>query len=359
MIIRSLMQPVIAVAALIHTACSLGPQTAELQSSQIEQTFSSELINEEIGATIANEMQKKCGALFASGSVDFSECSRAATQMSKTLDFNYVKNQSGQSAFVFMSAKLLELLKDEQVIKFIATLQSAAEDALYLGQPFNLWDLALASSGMSPEIATERLAVLIQDGAETAAQIKFLFVIRHPQAMALYAAVQALEAALREQKATAYPPSLNTSRTALYHYYVPRYLAQELKRKKFKDDMAVLLPLMFNASYELHQIQKSENPSAPLNHRPVTPATELTPELRRLVDKWNRYDELFSDLLDHLAAPLEPYDHTRQSVNNEDIFLGYAGSLSGVQATAIPQAQTEFVTEFARNPIAWLTDNIP
>ena len=63
--------------------------------------------------------------------------------------------------------------------------------------------------------------------------------------------------------------------------------------------------------------------------------------------------------LSHLSTSILKVRLRSCGVNNEDIFLGYAGSLSGVQDTAIPQAQTEFVNEFARNPIAWITHNTP
>lgn len=341
---------VVAVAAFFQIGCSGPKSTSEIQSRKLSENSSSEIVDEEITQTIANEMKKKCGTLFADKSHHNERCSQAASHMARLLDFNYVRNNSGQSAFVFMSSKLKKMLDDEQVIKFIVNLQSASEDALYLDKPLNVWEFALASSKMSTELATERLAVLIQDGAETAAQIKYLFVIRHPQAMQLYSTVQALEAALRAGKAIAYPASLNNTRTALYHYYVPRYLAQELKRTKVGSDMAGLLPFMFNASYELHQIQKIENPTLALNHKPVSSTEDLSPELNRLLEKWNKYDALYSDLLDHLGAPFLAYDHTRQSLNNDDIYLGYAGAISGVQLNAIPKPQTEFINTFSQDP---------
>jgi len=350
MIRSKLLLSVMGVAAFAQTACSGGQSQAVVQNERSSVYASSDLVNEEITQTIANEMSKKCVTLFSAEKKTMQRCSQAARQMARFLDFKYVKNNSGQSAFVFMNSKLTKMLDDEKVIKFLSQLQSAAEDALYFDKTLNLWDFALASSEMNPEKATERLAVLIQDGAETAAQIKYLFVIRHPQAMLLYSAVQALEAALKEKKAVAYPASLNNSRTALYHYYVPRYLAQELKQNQVGSDMAALLPFMFNASYELHQIQKMERPETPLHHKPVAASEDLSPELKRLVQKWNRYDELFSDLLDHLTAPLSSYDHTRQTVNNDDIFLGYAGALSGVRPSAIPLAQADFISSFAQNP---------
>jgi hypothetical protein len=349
---------VIGVAAFAQAACSDVQNPANLQSQSNEVYASSELVNDEITQTIANEMSKKCGTLFSDSTDKLERCSKAASHMARLLDFKYVKNNSGQSAFVFMNSKLTAMLDDEKVIKFLSQLQNAAEDALYLDKPFNLWDFALASSEMNPEKATERLAVLIQDGAETAAQIKYLFVVRHPQAMLLYSAVQALEAALREKKAVAYPASLNNSRTALYHYYVPRYLAQELKRTQVGSEMSALLPVMFNASYELHQIQKMESPETPLNHKPVTISEDLSPETKKFVQKWNRYDELFSDLLDHLSAPLKSYDHTQQSFNNDDIFLGYAGAIGGVRPSAIPRAKVEFISSFAQNPVQTLRHNI-
>ena len=349
-----LLLSVIGVAAFAQTACSGNGTTSNFQSEKTEFYTSSELVNDEITQTISNEMGKKCETLFSHEKETLRRCVQAASLMSRALNFRYVKNNSGHSAFVFMSSKLTEMLEDAQVIQFLANLQSASEDALYLNKTFNLWEFALAASEMNPEKATERLAVLIQDGAETAAQIKYLFVVRHPQAMVLYSAVQALEAALKEKKAVAYPASLNNSRAALYHYYVPRFLAQELKRTQVGSDMAALLPFMFNASYELHQIQKMERPDAPLHHKPVAASEDLSPELKRLVQKWNRYDELFSYLLDHLAAPLRPYDHTRQSVNNDDIYLGYAGSLGGMKALAIPQPQDDFIAQFALNPTQFI-----
>jgi hypothetical protein len=196
---------------------------------------------------------------------------------------------------------------------------------------------------------------LIQDGAETAAQIKYLLVAQHPQALQLAQMVSTLEEALKQGKASAYPAHVGLGRTALYHYYVPRYLAQKMKQTGTDSSMAARLPFMFNSSYELHQIQKAQNPNLRLNHKPVRATDNASPELKRFVDKWNSYDELYSDLLDHLGAPFESFDPRGEDTNLQDIFLGYVGGLDGaVGARAATSNFPTFVEKFSASPKSFM-----
>lgn len=323
---------------ILLTACSglfafgCAPRSSESDTAQVQtleiNTFA--LINEEITNTIAQQMQSKCTYLFATQNNDANSCNRAAEQMAKFLDFNYIRRSDGQGAFVFMQRRLTEMLADRAVLEFIGKLTVAAEDALYLNRKLDLWDFTLRNSNNRVDVATERLAVLVQDGAETAAQIKYLLVAQHPQALQLAQMISTLEEALKQQKATAYPGHVGLKRTALYHYYVPRYLAQKLERAGTDPLMAARLPFMFNTSYEMHQIQKAQNPHLTLNHKPVRATADTSPELKRFLAKWNSYDELYSDLLDHLGAPFEAFDSRGQDTNMEDLFLGYVGALDGV-----------------------------
>lgn len=336
----------------LATACAPSSTQSDVAQARALEIKSFALINDEVTETIANQMQLKCDSIYSSNQNRARECRAAASHMAKALDFNYIKRSDGQGAFVFMSSRLKDLLATNQTLDFLAQIQTASEDALYLNKPFNLWDLAMKLSGGQAEVATERIAVLFQDGAETAAQIKFLLIAQHPSALQLAQTVQTFEEALKQGKATAFPAKINLTRTAHYHYYVPRYLAQKLRALGTSASMAAQLPFLFNSSYELHQIQKSSNPSIPLNHRPVRAPLDSSPDTRKFVEQWNSYDELYSDLLDHLGAPLTPFKTQGQQHNLEDLYLGYAGALAG----ATPRAdQTDlefslFVERFSADP---------
>jgi hypothetical protein len=127
--------------------------------------------------------------------------------------------------------------------------------------------------------------------------------------------------------------------------------------------MAARLPFLFNSSYELHQIQKTENPGLPLNHRPVALTSSDDPKMRKLIDKWNVYDTLYSDLLDHLGAPLIPFNPKNQQNNLEDLYLGYAGGLQGAFGNAHANSKRlsfeEFVFKFSENPAQFVKSNNP
>jgi hypothetical protein len=329
-----LKQPLLVLTAACSSLFAFGcaPRTSASEPTQVQslQVKSFALINEEITNTIAQQMQLKCNSLFATESGSLQQCNRAATQMAQFLDFNYIRRSDGQGAFVFMQRRLNEMLTDRTELEFISKLTIAAEDALYLNKKLDLWEFTLRNSNNRVDVATERLAVLVQDGAETAAQIKYLLVAQHPQALQLAQMISTLEEALKQGKASAYPAHVGLSRTALYHYYVPRYLAQKLNKAGTEAAMAARLPFMFNSSYEMHQIQKAQNPHLTLNHKPVRATADASPELKRFLAKWNSYDELYSDLLDHLGAPFEAFDARGQDTNMEDLFLGYVGCLDGV-----------------------------
>jgi len=348
---------------VLTAACSslfafgCAPRTSASEATQVQslQVKSFDLINEEITNTIAQQMQLKCTSLFGAQKRSLQQCNRAATQMAQFLDFNYIRRSDSQSAFVFMHRRLNEMLSDRTVLEFVSNLTVAAEDALYLNKKLDLWEFTLRNSNNRADIATERLAVLVQDGAETAAQIKYLLVAQHPQALQLAQMISTLEEALKQGKASAYPAHVGLSRTALYHYYVPRYLAQKLQNAGAEAQMAARLPFMFNSSYEMHQIQKAQSPNLALNHKPVRTSETLSPELKRFVNKWNSYDELYSDLLDHLGAPFESFDPAGQRTNMEDLYLGYVGGLDGGSGgRAVPVNFNGFLERFPVAPSSFM-----
>jgi hypothetical protein len=227
-------------------------------------------------------------------------------------------------------------------------------DAVYANQKFNLWDFTLAHAKGNEEVALERIAVLFQDGARTAAQKKFLLVQQHPMAFVLGQTLEVLETGLAQGKITAYPSSVQLRRTAHYHYFVPRFLAQRLKKTGHGSAAAARLPFLFNSLYELRQIQKSQNPNIDSHYKPVRFDDDASAALRGFVDKWNSFDELYSDLLDHLTASLVPFNTQGQSDNLEDLYLGYAGALHGSGRGGLV-TYSQFVGEFAKNPAQFLS----
>lgn len=329
--------------------------TNDSQTSTLE-IKSVPLIDEEITQTIARHMQNKCDVLFGESPQDKENCYRASVAMSHTLDFNYIKRNDGQSAFVFMHKRLKELLNSPKTHELISRIHTASEDALYLNKNFNLWELTLAHTDNNPESATEILAILFQDSAQTAAQIKYLMVSQHPAAVQLQETLKTIEEALKKGNAKAYPAEINLQRTAHYHYYVPRYLAQKLRAAGVGADMSRRIPFLFNSTYELHQIQKFENPVLANSHKPVSNYADTSPEIHRLIEKWNAYDELYTDLIDHLNAPLIPFDQTQHENNIQDLYLGYRGALDGIDKKSPSSVRTlsEFADLFSNSPSAFI-----
>ncbi|NBW83656.1 hypothetical protein EBR21_18075, partial [bacterium] len=276
------------------------------QTSSAAKSFA--IINEQITQTIAERLSAKCDELRFSDKAELQRCGAAANALAAELDFSWVRREDGNSAFVFFNRRLHTLLADPQVGNYLNELQRACLDAIYAGINFNLWDFTLALSGGRSEVALERIAVLFQDGAQTATQKKFLLVEQHPMAFLLAQTLDLLDQGIEQKKIEAYPKQIQLSRTAHYHYYVPRFLAQQLVRKNHAQKMSALVPFVFNSVYELRQIQKAQNPSLSGLHKAVTVGRDENPELKAFVAKWNRFDELYSDLLDHLSAPLAAFN---------------------------------------------------
>ncbi|MEY4064342.1 MAG: hypothetical protein RIR26_550 [Pseudomonadota bacterium] len=343
----------------VVAACGAPLPSSETASATPLQLSSNDIIDEEITNTISEQMILKCDLLFPESVTEKKDCAKAAAAMAAQLDFNFVRRSDGQSAFVFMHRRLKKLLDNQSTSTFLAALQTASEDALYAGKQFNLWSLALQHSNGSATAATEKLAVLIQDGAETAAQVKYLLIAQHPQALNLAQTLQVLEEALKAKKATAYPENTDITRTALYHYYVPRFLSQQLRQSGIRPDMAARLPFLFNSVYELHQIQKTQQPDKEPNHHDVQVPRDASPSEKRLVEKWNAYDTLYSDLLDHLNAPLTPFRADDEKNNVEDLYLGYAGALAGsrVSGRAAPLPAAAFAASFSADPLSFIKQN--
>lgn len=340
---------------LLSTACGQRLDTdAQSQSANSRQAGgegvkSYALINEQITSTIAEKMQDKCRELFSGNTLEHNSCNNAATALSSELDFNYIRRDDGSSAFVFLNRRLHALLAEPKVTDYLNEVQRASLDAIYAQQNFNLWDLTKQHCSGNEDCALERIAVLFQDGAETAAQKKFLLVERHPLAFVVGQTLEALEMGLKQAKIAAYPAEITNTRAALYHYYVPRFLARRLSQTGHSKDMAMRLPFVFNTVYELRQIQKSENPNIGSFYKPVMVSSSDAQNLRRFIDKWNRFDELYSDLLDHLSAPLNPFDASRQTDNLDDLYLGYMGSLSGTRSKS-KMPLIDFAQAFSTNP---------
>lgn len=311
------------------------------------------LVNEQITSTIAEKLQDKCKEMFSGEEMNLKSCGGAATALARELDFNYIRRADGNSAFVFLNERLHTLLSEPKTIEYLNELQRASLDAVYAQQKFNLWDFTLTQSQGNEDRALERLAVLFQDGAQTAAQRKFLLVEQHPMAFVLGQTLELLEMGLNQGKIDVYPKSMTNTRTALYHYYVPRFLARRLIVTGHYRAMAARLPFVFNSVYELHQIQKAQDPNLQGLHKPVTVSSSEDPALRQFVDKWNRFDELYSDLLDHLSAPLKPFAVTGQADNLQDLYLGYAGGLHGSQNGTLI-SQEEFNAAFSKDPKLFL-----
>ncbi|NBX18449.1 MAG: hypothetical protein EBR09_13915 [Proteobacteria bacterium] len=344
-------------------ACGVQPSndSNSLQSGSSvpkqDEVLSSPIVNDEITSTISSKLKEKCKEMFADSATEQANCSRASDDLARELDFDYIRRKDGNSAFVFLSKRLKSLLAQPETSQYLNELQKASLDAIYANKPLNLWDFTLEQSSGREDLATERLAVLFQDGAQTAAQRKYLLVAQHPMAFVLANSLELLEKGLVQGKIAAYPKSVNSSRTALYHYYVPRLLASRLRAGRHSEAMSARLPSIFNALYELRQIQKAENPQIGSAHKPVAAGESDSPAVREFVAKWNKFDELYSDLIDHLSAPLLPFNPAGQDDNLNDLYLGYAGALQGTKKAEKPISFSDFTANFAKNPSYFLKHN--
>lgn len=338
---------------LASSVQSDGPQ---IQSKEVT---SFPIVNEQVTLTIADKLAEKCVVLFPSSQREQKSCTSAALKLAQELDFNYIRRSNGVSAFVFLNTPLHALLSDSAVSDYLLELQKACLDAIYSNRELNLWSFTIEHSNGDEDLALKRVAVLFQDGAQTAAQIKFLLVEQHPLSELLSQTLDLLETGLSQKKIKAYPDGLNISRSALYHYYVPRYLARRLKNSNFPRELAAQLATIFNSVYELRQIQKAQGTGLPNFHEPINARSYDEPSSRKIIDRWNQLDELFGDLLDHLAAPLKPFHTEGQEENVQDLYLGYAGSLDGVDAAGLSVTLPEFTAAFSANPVVFFQKIIP
>jgi len=310
------------------------------------------IVNEQITLTIAEKMMDKCKDIHSSRRSELEACKKAAQDLAEELDFSFIRRSDGNFAFIFLRNRLRNLLSDSNIREYFIALQGACLEAIYSNKKFNLWDFTVQQSQGRKDVALERIAVLFQDGSETAAQKKFLLVEQHPLAFTLGETLELLDLALAKQMLEAYPQPLKLTRTTYYHYYMPRFLAQRLRERGHSPHFAYLLPFVFNSVYELRKIQKSENPNIGSLHQPVTVASDASPSTQRLVGVWNRFDEIYSQLLEHMSAPLRPFKPKENDQNLEDLYLGYAGSVAGAN-NGLPATFEDFKLLFPRAPVTF------
>lgn len=196
------------------------------------------------------------------------QCGEATLTMLRHLDFDIrFLDESSKTipAFVFVAfeAQLIELLNQETTGQYLELLARKFEDQTFHSAVlFNLWDETLAFHDGNQLQALLKLAVLFQD--TSTAQIHLEYLARrqvegsrffNPNVARLARVLEQIVRLQNEQpqlfNQIAYPAWIGASlNSSIYHYYVPWFLAAQLREQGTPPRFAGIAPLMLSITYE-------------------------------------------------------------------------------------------------------------
>jgi len=346
-------------------ACKQSPVSSSATESMNESdsdpskgNLASTFIEEEITKTIAQTLSLKCPELLST-SFSVVSCQKAMETLAQELDFNIALGINHQSAFTFFGKSLNRLVAEPTTLEFIKKLQSKIDDVLYRGESFNLWDFTFEYSARDEAIALERIAVLLQDDSRASTQVKYLLLKKNKVAIELDELLRTFDFALKSGRLKPYPSSVNLSRQAIYHYYIPRFLSHRLLKKKIGAGLAQRTSFIFNSSYELHQIQ-TKNQSKSRDTSGADLAKD-NPQFAKFIQRWFTINSQYTDLVDHLSSPFTPFNENTNLEAMEDLYLGYIGAIHGMNTLNNSSILTlqMFSNEFSRDPKSFVKSSFP
>lgn len=129
-------------------------------------------------------------------------------------------------------------------------------------------------------------------------------------------------------------------REALYHFYVPAYIAYKMERNAPGDRGNRILPMVFNAEYEFQSIIRAQNPvlDAEAKKDPVFNA-KVDGVLRSVVH-----------VKKELVGEIAPFERSGREKTLQDIYNGYIGALFGAGGESAIEPYATFADRIAKDP---------
>ena len=240
------------------------------------------------------------------------QCARLTLGMLRDLDADFdLENFKAKTSASFRS-ELQGLLAQEKVARYLRDTFAYLDSHVDAREAENLWSWTLKYTDQNRDQALQWIAVLLQD---TAAGAHVAYLRAHGQDAE---ALQSLEDVGRDLDNFAtfscFPMPLHVDSRAQYHFYVMAYLARKLDQRHPGSPLALVLPMLFNTTYEYA-----------LTKGPVGALGTLHPFEA----------EKFKDML-------------------EDTYLGYAGALWGLGREKEVRDFESFAKSFSSDPERYL-----
>ncbi len=298
--------------------------------------LSDDFVAQQVETTLSVQMEARCGKLFSGNSVDTTSCQNASRRFATLLDFSF-QSQSEGFSFVFMASDLEKIVNSENGKRYLSTLEDKLAMAAYAEKPFNLFSWTVDFHHGNVREAVRYMATLLQDSLATQTQVQFLRSKNNSSADTVLGVLEGLNSALSAGTVQLYPAGVKNQQQALYHYYVPFYLANELREGGFSKRMALVVPFLFNTLYEMRKIQE-----------------QLHPEC--VIDTSKGSIALYRDLQEHLNGTLEAFSPKQFPNEMLSIHLGMAGAVAGATGDVLSYHEdTETFTRlFAKAPLSYL-----
>jgi hypothetical protein len=323
----------------LTTACVKStPQSQPNDIKLGELVIDDAFVSQSTSTIIAGALSKGCDD-FQFDTATRTRCASAFLRLTELLGFK-AATSGAESAFVFLHPELLQIINSPTGKNFLTALSQKISETYSTQKPFALWDFTLSHFKGDTKAAIRHLATLFQDTEPTNAQVRWLLQTGEGDASQLQGLLMDLDYLGKKKLIQYFPASVESSREALYHFYIPMYFASQLKFHYTKKDMAFLTSFLFNARYEFRQIWETSHPQDKVNHD--------------VAGGLARRKALVEDLIAHLKGPIAPFNPELEKGNFEDLYLGYAGAIMGLSGEFTKADSDAFRKSFAQDPLEFI-----
>lgn len=249
-------------------------------------------------------------------------------------DFDDPVEKTGLALKQVLFAKdLVEIFHDPDTASLFYAARASLDDSVQFGRVHNLWDTVLQKSGNDHQKTLKFVAEAVQDVSTGVSHLGYLANLYEQggvsetsvQGTNLEAAgtfINLYQANLEGAKSfSAYPtidglvPRVDRSlHPYLHHFYLPAFLASELKRLGQPEDAAFFAAFLLNTGYEIVKMDAGLGQS-----------------------RWPFHDP-------------KPFDPKAYRERLKKIYTGYVGALWGIGQERKAKSLEKFSEDFARDP---------
>jgi hypothetical protein len=300
----------------------------------------------------------RCGRLFTKKE-HAQECANEVDPFVKMLHYGLRKSKEDSGIALFQD-ELIELAVNGKGLKFLDSLENEWQN--FVKNPesfrFSLWDFAFRYTGSDRVEATRYIGILLQDGA-VSKQASFLMIEAERRgndkdqlikmATKIYELTNTIEQSLHTSQKVFdnfswYPSDISNVNENYYHFYIPTYAAQKMRKANKSALTSFVLPFLFNFEYEYLQLTEADS--------------KKKLEKRKLPAFLSWTEPLFGPVGKLLYAvnppPYKPIDRSAFESNLKDMYLGYAGAVVAAGLKPKVTSYEEFARSLAKDPEGYL-----